>query len=333
MEYFIWRSDKLGNEIKEILIEKVKQGVEVRILCDAVGSLLISKNYVKELRKNGIQFHNSRNLTAFFRLSTLNYRNHRKIVAIDGEIGYTGGMNLGQEYIDGGKRFKIWRDTHLRIEGPEASHLQAIFAMSWYTTTNEKLFSQKYYNIVNRGNVATQITTSGPDSKWNSIKQLYLSLIATSKKYVWIQSPYFVPDLSISDALKNAALSGIDVRIMVTGVPDKKIPYWAAFTFFEELLEAGVKVYHYKKGFFHAKTINTDGELCSIGTANMDIRSFNLNYELNTLIYDERIAKKLEKDFLHDLKSCKEFTAKKYEELPKLVKARNSISRLFAPLL
>jgi cardiolipin synthase len=184
-----------------------------------------------------------------------------------------------------------------------------------------------------RKKLRMQITSSGPDSDWDSIRQLYFMLITEAENKVYIQSPYFVPGPSVYLALKTAALSGRDVRIMITGIPDKKLPFWAAFTYFEGLLKAGVRIYHYKKGFLHSKTITVDGELCSVGTANMDIRSFQTNYEVNALIYDQEIARKIERQFKTDLRSCEEFTLEKYQRIPTIIKLRNSISRLLAPLL
>jgi cardiolipin synthase len=335
MEYFIWRSDQLTEKFKILLSEKVKAGVRVRILYDALGSFFTKKRYLKELRKAGVEIYPYYDFRSLFTIHTLNYRNHRKIVIIDGQIGYTGGMNMGQEYIDGGKQFEYWRDTHLRIQGNAVAVLQAVFLTSWLNTTGEDLFHEDYFVLNNSidENMPIQITTSGPDSQWESIQQLYLCLIASAEKSIYIQSPYFVPDSAIHSMLKTAALSGLDVKIMMTGIPDRHLPFWSAYTFFKDLLKAGVKIYQYKKGFLHAKTISIDGELCSIGTANMDIRSFHLNYELSTLIYDYKITQDLVKTFEKDLANCAEITIEDYNNFSELFKLRNSLARLFAPLL
>lgn len=335
MEYFIWRDDELTRRIRDILIGKAAEGVEVRLLYDAFGGLLLSRSYRNSLWRAGVKIFPYFNFLKPFKFHTINYRNHRKIAIIDGEIGYVGGMNLAKEYIDGGKRFKSWRDTHLRIEGEAVAILQGVFSTSWFNTTHERLFSEKYFPMTRAGTrrIPIQVTTSGPDSAWESIKQLYFALITSAEKRVWIQSPYLIPDQSVLMALKTAAMSGIDVRIMMTGIPDKKLPYWSAFTYMKDLLRAGVKVYHYKKGFMHAKTIAVDGEVCSIGTANMDIRSFHLNYELNTLIYDRNTASKLEKDFEKDMGHCNVFSLTDYYHQGFTRRLRNSIARLLAPLL
>lgn len=335
MEYFIWRSDSLTEEFKKLLSKKSHEGVEVRILYDALGSFFTKKRHIKEMRKAGIEIYPYYDFRSLFTIHTLNYRNHRKIVVIDSQIGYTGGMNMGQEYIDGGKQFKYWRDTHLRIQGDAVAVLQAIFVTSWLNTTREDLICDNLFTLNNKttGNTPIQITTSGPDSQWESIQQLYLCLISSAERSIYIQSPYFVPDSAIHSMLKTAALSGVDVKIMMTGIPDRHLPFWSAYTFFKDLLKAGVKIYQYKKGFLHAKTISIDGELCSIGTANMDIRSFHLNYELSTLIYDYKITQDLVKTFEKDLANCAEITIEDYNNFSELFKLRNSLARLFAPLL
>lgn len=335
LEYYIWRRDALTRRIRELLKKKISQGVEVRVLFDAMGSLRLYRWYVHRMRKDGIQIYPYYDFLSVFSLHTLNFRNHRKVAVIDGTIAYTGGMNMGQEYIDGGRKFDVWRDTHIRLEGQAVPVLQGIFLTAWYNTVGEDLFEERYFPLPPdlKRSVPIQITTSGPDSEWDSIKQLYFSLITSAEKSVYIQSPYFIPDMSIYTALKTAALSGLDVRIMVTGQPDKKLPYWSAFTFFETLLKAGVRIFHYQKGFLHSKTIVVDDDICSVGTANIDIRSFQLNYEVNSLLYDRATADALQKDFMRDMENSREFTLEDYNRLSALIKLRNSGARLFAPLL
>ncbi|MBU0906856.1 MAG: cardiolipin synthase [Nanoarchaeota archaeon] len=335
LEYFIWRNDKLTKKINGLLIKKAKQGVEVRIIYDTWGSFSFSRLTRWKMRKSGIKIYPYFNFISPFKFHTLNYRNHRKIAIIDGKVAYTGGMNMAKEYIDGGRMFKKWRDTHLRIRGDAVEILQGIFAISWYNTTKEKLFNSKYFTIGKTFQEKTpmHITTCGPDSEWDSIKQLYFTLIATAQKRVYIQTPYFIPDPSVQMALKVAALSGVDVRVMMAGIPDKWLPFWAAQTYLEELLAAGVKIYQYKQGFLHSKTVMADDSVCSIGTANMDVRSFELMYELNTIIYDKSISERLKNDFLEDMKSCEETTLEKIRKENIFIKFRNSLARLFAPLL
>ena len=242
---------------------------------------------------------------------------------------------MGKEHINGDFGYNCWRDTHLRIVGESVKSLNGVFAFEWETTTEQKIYGKKYFPQIKpgTGNIKMQITVSGPDSKWESIKQMYFEMICSARKNVYIQTPYFVPDESLIDAMKTAALSGRDIKIMITGVPDKKIPYWVAFTYFKELLDAGVKIYHYNRCFLHSKTIVIDSEIAAVGTANFDIRSFSINYELMAVLYDKKLSLQLEKDFEADLKHCSEMTVEKYNNISKLIRFRNSIAKLMSPIL
>lgn len=335
MEYFIWRNDPLTRKIKAVLEERARAGVRVRILYDAVGSFPFNQKYLREMRLAGVEIYPYYDFKSPLTIHTLNYRNHRKLVVIDGRIGYTGGMNMGQEYVDGGTRFDAWRDTHMRLEGEAVIVLQAIFITSWLNTTHEDLFDASFFpmDFKELNNMPIQITTSGPDSEWESIQQLFFSLVTSAEKSVYIQSPYFVPDSSIHTALQTAALGGLDVRLMMAGIPDKRLPFWSAQTYFEDLLKAGVRIYQYKGGFLHAKMVAIDEEICSIGTANMDMRSFHINYEISTLIYDSKVARGLTQDFERDLELCREITLHDYQRYSHFQKFRNSVARLFAPIL
>ncbi|ACN13727.1 Cls [Desulforapulum autotrophicum HRM2] len=334
MEYFIWKNDYLSQKVVQVLEERVAQGVEVRILYDVIGNYLNSR-YRRKLRAMGIKIYPYFNFASPLRIHTLNYRNHRKIVVIDGTTGYLGGMNMGEEYIDGGRRFPHWRDTHLRIQGEAVAVLQEVFNVSWFNTTREELTmeSDTAFDTMEGEPVHVQITTSGPDSAWESIQQLYFLLISSAEHSIYIHTPYFIPDASIVMALQTAALGGIDVRIILTGLLDKRLPYWAALTFIGDLLTAGVRFFYYTRGFMHAKTIVVDDKCCSVGTANMDIRSFQLNYEINALMYDEILAGKIVAMFHQDLEFCREFTRADYDKISRPSQLRNSLARLFAPLL
>jgi len=333
MEYFIWADDALSERVVEILHKRAAEGVEVRILYDVMGNYL-SRRYLNRLRAMGIKIYPYYNFLSPLKIHTLNYRNHRKIIVIDGHTGYLGGMNMGEEYIDGGRRFPSWRDTHIRIQGEAVAVLQEVFHVSWFNTTREEITMESCAcpDFPERG-IPVQITTSGPDSEWESIQQLYFLLISSAEEFIYINTPYFIPDASIVMALKTAALSGIDVRIILTGLLDKRLPYWAALTFIGELQKAGVRFFYYTRGFMHAKTIVVDGNCCSVGTANMDIRSFQLNYEINVLIYDEKTAGEMVARFYYDLDFCREFTIVDYDKINRMRQLRNSLARLFAPLL
>lgn len=332
MEYFIWESDELTESVVSLLKKKASSGVDVRVLYDMVGNYL-PKRYLKSLRRAGIQIYPYYNFLSPLKIHTLNYRNHRKVIVIDGVTGYLGGMNMGKEYIDGGKRFPGWRDTHVRIQGEAVAVLREIFAVSWLNTTGEAISTKPIPNYQPSNITHIQVTTSGPDSQWHSIKQVYFLMISSAERSVYIHTPYFIPDASISMALQTAALSGIDVRIMMTGVVDKHLPFWAAQTYIEPLLNAGVRFYFYEKGFMHAKTIVVDSNCCSVGTANMDIRSFELNYEINALIYDRDVAGAFEAMFIKDIDSAREYTLEDYNSMGRARRLRNSLARLFAPLM
>jgi len=338
IEYFIWRDDELTNRVKDILIEKAKKGVEVRIMFDPAGSINFifkGRAYRKELKKAGIKMVPFFNSMTRSKITALNNINHQKIVIIDGEIGYTGGMNMGQEYIDGKPNFKFWRDTHVKVSGDSVAALHSVFAYHWKEITKESLFTKKYFpkEETDKNKLPIQIITSGPESEDSYVRQLYVAMVNNAQKNVFIQSPYFIPDPTLFEALKLSALSGVKTKVMITGNADSKIAYWAAFSYFEELLRAGVEVYHYKKGFLHSKTVSIDSKICTIGSTNIDSRSFTTSYEVNAVVFDSKTTKKLENTFGKDLGDCKKLTLNSYKKINPLVKFRNSFFRLLSPLL
>ncbi|GAB7387232.1 cardiolipin synthase [Bacillaceae bacterium] len=335
MEYYILKDDEIGRKIQRILIEKVKQGVEVRVIYDAVGSWRLGKAYVRQLREAGVQIQAFHPVAFPLLNRKVNYRNHRKIVVVDGKIGFLGGLNVGDEYLGKSKRFGFWRDTHLKLEGDAVYMLQTIFLYDWHFVCGEKAYFDPVYFPAHDdyGNLLIQIAASGPDSDWESIMQAYFSAIASAEERIYITSPYFVPDDSITMALKTAALSGIDVRLLLPARPDHYLVYWATMSYLEDLLEAGVRVYLYEKGFIHAKILLVDGILASIGTANMDLRSFHLNFEVNALIYDRQAVARLEKDFFDDLQESRELVYEEYINRPLLRKLKESGARLLSPML
>ena len=336
LQYFIWGADPFTERLKEILSAKAKTGVEVRLLYDPIGSQAhVGRAYVRDMQAAGIRMAPT---SPFYELHTISYRNHRKITVIDGEIGYTGGMNIGQEQISGGEGFQFWRDTQVRLVGEGAALLQAVFMVDWYNAVRENLFAAAYFPMSTTeptyGDVPIQILTSGPDSQWAAIRQLYSAMIVSAKRHVFIQSPFFIPDATIAEALMSAALSGIDVRLMLSARPSgNRLPDWAGNTYLADLVDAGVRVFLYEKGYLHAKTISIDSEICSIGSANIDIRSFSINYEINAVLYSERLAKELEQDFERDLLHCTEFDAAEYQKRSVVVRFRDSVARIISPLL
>lgn len=335
LQYFIWAADSFTGTLKELLVAKVAEGVDVRLLYDPIGSQAsVGPRYLRAMRAAGIRMVPTSPLS---QLHTLAYRNHRKITVVDGSIGYTGGMNIGQEHLDGGDGFTSWRDTQLRIVGDAAVLLEAVFMVDWFNATGEDLFSTaRGGDAAARvtGDVPVQILTSGPDSRWAAIRQLYGSMIVSAQRRVFLQSPFFLPDATVAEALRAAALSGVDVRVMVSARPSgNRLPDWAGNTFIADIVASGVRVFLYRKGYLHAKTISIDSEVCSVGSANLDLRSFSINYELNAVLYDADLARRLESDFERDLLECIEFDPAGYRQSPLPLRLRDSLARLVSPLL
>ena len=336
IEYYIFKKDILGKRIIEELTKKAKEGLEVRLLVDAMGSRMLTKKTLRQYIEAGGKF------SLFFpgilpHVNTrINYRNHRKIVVIDGIYGYVGGFNVGKEYINKDLEFGFWRDTHVRITGNAVDDLNERFLLDWCYASEEEITDyDKYSNRCrdNQGDVCMQIVTSGPDHKEEYIKNAYIKIINNAKKNVYLETPYFVPDAAILEALRISALSGVDVRIIIPGKADHFFMKWAASSYIGDLLEAGVKVYYYRNGFIHAKTIVSDSGVMSIGTANMDIRSFRLNFEVNAFIYDDRVALDGEDQFRKDMKLSEEITKEKYNNRSRRLKIQESLIRLLSPIL
>ncbi|MFG6113935.1 cardiolipin synthase [Halobacillus sp. MO56] len=332
--YYIIRDDQLGQRLSEALIKKAKQGVKVRVLYDDMGSRTLSRKFVRRLKKAGVE------VEAFFpalipKLNMkINYRNHRKLAIIDGKIGYIGGFNIGDEYLGFNKRFGYWRDTHLRVEGGAVHNMQTRFILDWNHASRQDIsYEDRYYQAEPKGDVAMQIVSSGPDSEWEQIKHGYIKMILSAKDSVYIQTPYFIPDDSLLDAVRIASLSGVDVRVMIPRMPDHPFVYWATYSNVGDLLEAGAKIYIYQKGFLHAKTIVVDGKIASVGTANIDVRSFRLNFEVNAFLYHPDLAKELEDSFLDDITDSTQLTVQLYKHRSKWIRFKESIARLLSPIL
>ena len=264
-----------------------------------------------------------------------NYRNHRKLVIIDGSIGYIGGFNVGDEYLGKDPYFGFWRDTHLRIVGDSVISMQIRFILDWRNASKHEIQATGSYlaSATTNSQTAIQIVSSGPDSINQQIKQGYLQLIHSARKYIYIQTPYFIPDESIIEGLKIAAASGVDVRIIIPNKPDHLFVYWATYAFCGDLLPYGVRIYTYENGFLHTKAILIDDELSSVGTCNFDLRSFKLNFEVNAFIYDAETTIKLRNEFFYDLKVSQELTLELYQGRSFYTKLREAISRLFSAVL
>lgn len=337
LEYYIIRDDFLSHKFFDLLTQKAREGVEILLLYDGMGCLRTPKSLFKKLESEGIK------VCAFFPPFIpyinlrINYRNHRKICVIDGEVGYIGGFNIGAEYIGLDAKMGYWRDTHLRIIGSGVQMLDLQFLLDWrfacpdYEINLTRYFDYRTPKLI--GNVGLQIVASGPDSKHSSIRNGYVKMINTAKRSILIQTPYFIPDEGVLTAIKLAALSGLDIRVMIPNKPDHIFVHWASYSYIGEILACGAKCYTYEKGFLHAKTIVIDDEICSVGTSNFDIRSFTLNFEVNSFIYDAIISSRLSQIFYADLMDCKEITIADYEKRSYLIRFKESISRLVEPVL
>ncbi|MFV0558420.1 MAG: cardiolipin synthase [Enterococcus sp.] len=334
-EYYIYRSDSLGLKVKEALIEAAQRGVRVRVLLDAWGSNRVGRSFFADLKQAGGQ------VVFFFPLflpyitPRLNYRNHRKIVVIDGTIGYIGGFNVGNEYLGLSQKFGYWRDNHLRIVGSAVYSLQNRFLMDWNSQNREVVTYQPQFfpKIISSGKVALQVVTSGPDSEREQIKMTYLKMINLAKEEILIQTPYYIPDEAIHEALRLALLSGVRVQLQIPNKPDHPLVYWATYSFAAELLKLGAQVDIYETGFIHAKTVIIDGGIVSVGSANIDVRSFKLDFEVNTVIYDRDFAQQVRQAFLQDAKHASQLTQKLYQQRGLRIKLKEGVARLVSPLL
>ena len=338
IQYYIIRNDEVLQAVLKVLKRKVKEGVEVRILYDGMGGgRFIRKSVWKSIQAMGIQ--TAEFFPAIFGSLQMrvNYRNHRKIVVIDGKTGYVGGFNMAREYLGLDKKFGYWRDTHMRIEGSAVDSLQVRFILDWnFAARNKTLAFESYLSAPepeHKGSCPIQIVTSGPDSLEQSIRNTYLRLIHKAKHSIYIQTPYFIPDESIMSALSIAVHSGVEVNIMIPCKPDHPFVYWATYSYVGELVLQGANCYTYEDGFLHAKGIVADEKVLCYGTANMDIRSFSLNFEVNAILYDEKKAKEMIGYFEEDLRHAKRITKDMYLGRNLLVRFKEQVSRLLSPLL
>ena len=337
-EYFIIKNDRIGKRFIRELRDAAARGVNVKLLIDTQGSRRIGKRALKEFREAGGKvgyFFPPRLFRFGIKIGlNLNYRNHRKIVVIDEETGYTGGYNIGNEYCDLVPRFGHWRDSHIRISGEAVKELLGRFILDWRFTTKETMPIPIYENDPEMtGKKGIQIVSCGPEAPHQEIKRAFMKMITTSKRSILIQSPYFVPDRAIIESIKMAVQSGVDVRVMIPCKPDHIFVYWATYSFVGELLRAGCKVYIYDGGFLHAKTIVSDEEVSSVGSCNFDIRSFRLNFETNAFIYDREFALKMKDAFYNDIKECHELTLEDYNNRSLLIKFKENISTLMTDIL
>lgn len=333
LEFFIFEDDRISNELRKLLIRKAKSGVRIRMIYDYLGSLGLSRNYLKSLREAGVYVKPFLPLRLRLRRSKINFRNHRKILIVDGKYGFTGGLNFADRYLFGNTLGK-WRDTFVRFEGAVVHGLQSLFLTDWYFVERKLITDAKYYPVPEKftENVV-QIVSSGPDTDWESIMQGIATSIMSSNRYIYMHTPYFVPNDVILNAITIAALSGTDVRLMIPERSDSPLSDACTFSYLGEILEAGVKVYQYTKGFLHSKAIVVDDFISIIGSANLDERSFNQNFEANAFIYDYETSVTLRQLFLADINNCKELTYNDWNNRKRSQKIKESFARLFSPII
>ncbi len=336
IEYYIYEQDEIGKEILELLIKKATEGVEVRLIYDDFGSPTIKKKTEKRLMDAGAEIYPFHKVHFYLLANRFNYRNHRKIVIIDGKTGFTGGINVSDKYINNNKGELFWRDTHLRIDGPGVYYLQYLFISDWNFCCARSLKPAHLHfdeQVKQDEDTYVQIVGSGPDSKQPSVLFSILQAIYLAKEEILITTPYFIPGDNIMDALRIAASSGLSVKLLVPGKSDSRLVNAASKANYFDLLNAGVEIYLYEKGFVHSKTIVTDRKLSIVGTANMDYRSFELNFEVNAIVYDEPFAKKLRTVFFDDLKNATRINEKIWNKRAFYYKLAERIARLFSPAL
>ncbi len=334
LEYYIFENDKIGNEIADILIERSLAGVKVRVIYDHVGSFSVRAGFFKRMRKAGIEVYPFFEVT-FPQLGTrINWRNHRKLCVIDGKIGYLGGMNIADRYIDGGAKFKSWRDTHVRVEGPVLAALQYSFAVDWHFM-GQPLLSDAVItdSTTKRGNIAAHLLTSGPTSQWSNIAFLFHKAICNAKRRVYIQSPYFLPTDALLKDLMSAALSHVDVRIMIPRKSDSTLLNFASASYITQCLQAGIKIYFYDAGMLHSKMIIIDDDFVTIGSTNFDFRSFEHNFEGNLFFYSKEFAGRMLGIFKEDLAGSTRILPAQWRKRPIVKRAIESIVRLLSPIL
>ena len=335
MEYYIYRADEIGTRIQQILMDKARAGVAVRFMVDAVGSHQLPRLFLRQMQQAGVEVAVFGSPWTTFFSSRVNYRNHRKIVVIDGSVGFMGGLNIGDEYLSRSRTYGFWRDTHMLVRGEGVRTLQVIFMQDWEYVTGSTLSEQEYYSpdMLERREGAVQIIASGPDNERRALKHIFFSMITSARKSVWIATPYFIPDEDILTALRVAALSGLDVRILFPAKPDKRLPFFASHSYFSTLLDAGVRIYEYEKGFLHSKLLIVDGEMASIGTANMDMRSFHLNFEVSALLVETESVQQVVNDFERDLNNAALIDQDSFMNKGMVIRLLESGARLMSPLL
>ncbi len=336
LDTYIFENDALGRILADILIDKAKEGVEVRVIYDDVGCWNVRDDFFKRMRNAGITVKPFMPVLFPAFTSKVNYRNHRKLCVIDGKTGFIGGMNIAKRYITGDGKQK-WRDTHLRIRGGAVYAIQRAFLVDWYFVSGNLISDRKYYpelQSTKKNDIIVQIVTSSPVSPWPDIMQGYVRILLEARRYVYMETPYFLPTETVMSAMRIAALAGVDVRIMIPRKGDAKFVEWASRSYVFETIQAGVKVYLYRSGFNHSKLLVCDDSICTCGSTNIDFRSFENNFEANAFIYDKKTALRFKQIFMDDIKSSTYVTLRMIsKKRPFLKRLWESLVRLLSPLL
>ena len=332
LQYYIFTDDNTGRRIAKILMDKAQEGVKVRVIYDHVGSFRTRNNFWRRMKKAGVECHPFFKVTLPVFGSRINWRNHRKLVVIDGTVGYVGGMNIADRYIDGGKNFKSWRDAHLRLTGPAVRSLQYSFAVDW-NFMGMPLIEDEVPETPENGEAGAQLVTSGPMSSWSNDELIYQRAIASAQKRIFIQTPYFLPTDGLLKALQTAALARVDVRIILPQRSDSRMLDYASFSYIAECLRSGIKIYLYEPGMMHAKTMIIDDEVSAVGSTNFDFRSFEHNFEGNMFVYSRQFNERMTSIFMGDLRHSRRLLPSQWARRSYRHKAAESIVRLLSPLL
>ena len=333
IEFFIFASDATGEEFSAILRRKAQEGLEVRMLLDGFGCLKLKQSFIRELREAGVRVEFYLPLRKWKRWWNWNLRNHRKLLVVDGKVGFAGGMNVADDYRGRNRHLGPWHDAHVEVEGLAVNQMQWAFAEDWFFATGEEISPQCYPDNEAMGEDMVQVVASGPDRDVEVMYEFFFTAITTARRNVWIMTPYFVPDGAIMLALLTAARRGIDVRLLVPWKSNHKLAQYAGRYYYEDLLEAGAKIYEYPNGMLHAKVMVVDGAWGTVGSANMDIRSFRLNFELNLIVFSRKFADKLVAVFSRDFKVSRRVELERFRARPLRGKFIEAVCRLLSPML
>ncbi|MDR0536514.1 MAG: cardiolipin synthase [Tannerellaceae bacterium] len=332
-QYYIFLDDEIGRQVKDILVSKSRSGVKVRVLYDAVGSWNAKRSFHREMRQAGIEVYSFLRVAFPNLTNKMNYRNHRKVVVIDGTVGFIGGMNVADRYIKGNS-LGNWRDTHFKIKGQGVRGLQSAFLLDWYVASKNLLGGSIYYPRAKAySDNVMQTLTSGPIGQWRLLLQAMIFLVTNAKSYIYIQTPYFLPTEGLNQALQMAALGGVDVRLMLPRRSDTRSASIASHSYIDDMVKAGAKIYLYDNGFLHSKLVVSDDMLTCIGSANIDFRSFEHNFEITSFVYHKDFAVQMKKIFIRDQSDCEKLNAAVWLKRPLKTRMAESFMRLFSPLL